>query len=336
MSIHEHDQGHDHDDRDHAGHDHGSHDHNDHGHGHSHGIGGHVHALASFGKAFAIGIALNSAYVLAEAFYGVAAHSLALLADAGHNLGDVLGLAAAWGASVLGRRKPGGRYTYGLRRTSVLAALGNAVVLLVVTGGIAWEAIRRLADPEPTGGITIMVVAAAGIAVNGITAWLFMSGRKGDLNIRGAFMHMASDALVAAGVVVAGGLISWTGWHWLDPAISLVISAVIVVGTWSLLRDSVNLSLDAVPNGIDQDAVSACLRALPGIVKIHDLHIWGMSTTETALTAHLVRAEEALDDGLVQRACQEVRKRFGIGHATFQVETSAIAHACELRSDSVV
>jgi len=331
MSSHEHDDGHGH-----HGHDHDGHDHDDHGHGHAHGIGGHVHTPASFGKAFAIGIALNSAYVLAEAFYGVAAHSLALLADAGHNLGDVLGLAAAWGASVLGRRKPGGRYTYGLRRTSILAALGNAVVLLVVTGGIAWEGIRRLIDPEPTGGATIMTVAAVGIAVNGITAWLFMSGRKGDLNIRGAFMHMASDALVAAGVVVAGGLILWTGWRWLDPAISLVISAVIVLGTWSLLRDSVNLSLDAVPNGIDQDAVSACLGGLAGVVEVHDLHIWGMSTTETALTAHLVRDDGAMDDGLVQRACEAMRRRFGIGHATFQVETSAMAHACELRSDSVV
>ena len=331
MSSRQYEHGHDRDEHGHAGHDHDHHD-----HGRSHGIGGHVHAPASFGKAFAIGIALNIAYVLAEAFYGVVSHSLALLADAGHNLGDVLGLAAAWGASVLGKRAPGGRYTYGLRRTSILAALGNAVVLLIVTGGIAWEAIRRLADPEATGGATIMVVAAIGIAVNGVTAWLFMSGRKDDLNIRGAFMHMASDALVAAGVVIAGGLILWTGWHWLDPAISLVISAVIVVGTWSLLRDSVNLSLDAVPNGIDQDAVGACLRGLPGVLEIHDLHIWGMSTTETALTVHLVRKDAASDDRLIQLACQEVRRRFGIGHATIQVETPGMAHACELRSDSVV
>jgi cobalt-zinc-cadmium efflux system protein len=295
-----------------------------------------VHAPASFGKAFAIGIALNSAYVLAEAFYGVAAHSLALMADAGHNLGDVLGLFAAWGASVLSQRKPGGRYTYGLRRSSILAALSNAVVLLVVTGGIVWEGIRRLAEPEPTGGVTIMTVAAVGIAVNGVTAWLFMSGRKGDLNIRAAFMHMASDALVALGVVVAGGLILLTGWQWLDPAISLVISAVIVLSTWSLLRDSVNLSLDAVPEGIDQQAVNACLVSLPGVVEVHDLHIWGMSTTETALTVHLVCADVARDDGLVQRACMEVRRRFGIGHATFQVETPEMAHACELRSDNVV
>ncbi len=290
-----------------------SHEHGHVGHGHSH-VGGHSHAPAGFGRAFAIGIALNAAYVLAEAFYGLATHSLALLADAGHNLGDVLGLTAAWGASVLGTRKPGGRYTYGLRRTSILAALGNAVLLLVVTGGIAWEALRRLAEPETTAGATIMVVAAVGIAVNGITAWLFMSGRKGDLNIRGAFTHMAADALVAAGVVVAGGLILWTGWQWLDPAISLVISAVIVAGTWSLLRDSVDLSLDAVPN---------------------DLHIWGMSTTEAALTAHLVRVDATLDEGLVWRACAEVRK-LGVNHATFQVESPGMAQACELRPDDVV
>jgi len=310
------------------------HEHGDDHHGH--GVGGHVHAPADFGRVFAIGIALNAIYVLAEAFYGVAAHSLALLADAGHNLGDVLGLAAAWAASVMGKRRPGGRYTYGLRRTSVLAALGNAIVLLIVTGAIAWEGVRRLVDPEPAGGVTIMIVAAFGILVNGATAWLFMSGRKGDLNVRAAFMHMASDALVAAGVVVAGALILWTGWLWLDPAISLMISAVIVLGTWSLLRDSVNLSLDAVPNGIDQRAVNACLCGLPGVIEVHDLHIWGMSTTEAALTAHLVVADGALDGNLVQRACAEVQRRFGIGHSTFQVETPTMAYACELRPDHVV
>ena len=221
-----------------SGHQH-EHDHegHDHGHGHQHGIGGHQHAPANFGKAFAIGIALNLAYVIGEAFYGVVAHSLALLADAGHNLGDVLGLGGAWLASILGRRRPTGRYAYGLRRSSVLAALSNAIVLLVVTGGIAWEGIRRLMAPEPAGGFTIMVVAAVGIAVNGITAFLFMSGRKDDLNIKGAFMHMASDALVALGVVIAGAVIMWTGWLWLDPAISLIVSVIIVVGTWGLLRD---------------------------------------------------------------------------------------------------
>ena len=320
-----------------AGHE--RHDHDgghDHGHEHQHGIGGHQHAPADFGKAFAIGIALNLAYVAGEAFYGVTAHSLALLADAGHNLGDVLGLAGAWAASILGKRKPGGRYTYGLRRTSILAALGNAIVLLVVTGGIAWEGIRRLMDPAPVGGLTIMVVAAAGILVNGVTAFLFMAGRKDDLNIRGAFLHMASDALVALGVVIAGAAILWTGWLWLDPAISLVVSVIIVVGTWGLLRDSVNLSLDAVPPGVDQEKVTAFLHQLPGVVEVHDLHIWGMSTTETALTAHLVRPGASLDDDMLHHACEQLQQHFGIHHATFQVEDGAGAHPCSLRSAEVV
>lgn len=318
-----------------------SHDHADHGHDHGHehdqhGAGGHHHAPANFGKAFAIGIALNLAYVLGEAFYGVAAHSLALLADAGHNLGDVLGLAGAWLASVLGKRRPGGQYTYGLRRSSILAALGNAVVLLVVTGGIAWEGIRRLMDPEPTGGLVIMAVAAVGIVVNGVTALLFMSGRKDDLNIRGAFLHMASDALVALGVVIAGAVILWTGWLWLDPAISLVISAVIVAGTWSLLRDSVNLALDAVPPGVDQGKVAAFLRSLPGVAEVHDLHIWGLSTTETALTAHLVRPGAQLDDDLLHHAAEELKEHHGISHATFQVENGQGAHPCSLQPDELV
>jgi cobalt-zinc-cadmium efflux system protein len=317
-------------------------DHNhlhDHGHGHDgrHGHDhGHSHALASFGRAFVIGIALNLAYVVAEAFYGVAAHSLALLADAGHNLGDVLGLAAAWAAALLTKRQPSARFSYGLGRTSVLAALGNAVALLVITGGIAWEALRRLMEPEPTGGITVMVVAAVGILVNAATALLFMSGRKDDLNIRGAFLHMASDALVALGVVVAGGLILLTGWQWLDPAISLVVSAVIVAGTWSLLRESVHLSLDAVPSGIDRAKVEGYLNELPGIVEVHDLHIWGLSTTESALTTHLVCADSTGHETLLPQVCIELRKRFGIGHATIQFETAEIARLCALRPDHVV
>jgi cobalt-zinc-cadmium efflux system protein len=317
------------------------HAHADHGHDHGHehhhhGVGGHQHTPANFGKAFAIGIALNLAYVLGEAFYGVVAHSLALLADAGHNLGDVLGLGGAWLASVLGRRRPSGRYTYGLRRSSILAALGNAVLLLVVTGGIAWEGIRRLVEPEPSAGLIIMVVAAFGIVVNGATALLFMSGRKDDLNIRGAFLHMASDALVALGVVVAGAVILWTGWSWLDPATSLVVSGIIVLGTWSLLRDSVNFSLDAVPPGIDRTKVAAFLQDLPGVAEVHDLHIWGMSTTETAMTAHLVRPGASVDDDLIHRACEEMKEHFGIGHATLQVEDGRGAHPCHLRSDEVV
>ena len=304
--------------------------------GHSHEAGGHQHAPANFGKAFAIGIALNLAYVFGEAFYGVASHSLALLADAGHNFGDVLGLAGAWFASVLSRRPPSSRFTYGLRGSSILAALGNAVILLIITGGIAWEGIRRLMNPEPTGGYTIMAVAALGILVNGITAYLFMAGRKDDLNIKGAFLHMASDALVALGVVIAGAVILWTGWLWLDPAISLVISAVIVAGTWSLLRDSVHLSLDAVPPGLDKEQVEAFLGGLPGVVEVHDLHIWAMSTTETALTAHLVRPDESIDDDLLHDACDQLRQRFKIGHATLQVEDGRGVHPCVLQPDHVV
>ena len=325
MSVSDHDH-------DHDGHSHAEHGH-DHG-GHAHGIGGH--APANFGKAFAVGIALNLAYVLGEGFYGAVSHSLALLADAGHNLGDVLGLAGAWIAAVLSRRAPSGRFTYGLRGASILAALGNAVVLLVVTGGIAWEGVRRLISPEPTGGYTIMAVAAVGILVNGVTAYLFMSGRKDDLNIRAAFLHMASDALVALGVVIAGAVILWTRWLWIDPAISLVISAVIVAGTWSLLRESVSLSLDAVPPGVDKDEVATFLRGLRGVVEVHDLHIWGMSTTETALTAHLVRPDATIDDDLLHQACEQLRERFRIGHATFQVEDGRGARPCSLQPDAVV
>ena len=313
--------------------------HNDHAHGdvgHAHGVSDHVHAPVSFGRAFVIGIALNLAYVMAEAFCGVAAHSLALLADAGHNLGDVLGLAAAGTAAILAKRRPSSRFTYGLGRSSVLAALGNAVVLLIVTGGIAWEAIRRLMEPKPTGSIMVMVVAAVGIAVNGVTALLFRAGRKGDLNIRGAFLHMASDALVAFGVVIAGGLILLTGWLWLDPAVSLVISLVIIAGTWSLLRESVNLSLDAVPPGVERAKVENYLNGLPGVIEVHDLHIWGLSTTESALTAHLVFPSGTGNETLLPQLCAEVKKRFGIGHATIQFETPELARLCALRPDHVV
>ena len=344
MSDHDHHSLHDHAAHEHGGpartsgggHDHGhSHGHG-HGHGHEHGIGSHVHAPASFGRAFAIGITLNLVYLGAEAFYGVAAHSLALLADAGHNLGDVLGLVAAWAASLLGTRQPSDRFTYGLGRSSVLAALGNASALLIVTGGIAWEAIRRLMEPEPAAGITIMVVAASGVVINGVTAWLFMAGRKDDLNIRGAFLHMAADAVVSVGVVLAGGLILLTGWLWLDPVISLLVSGVIVVGTWSLLRQSIDLSLDAVPPGIDRASVATYLSDLPGVVEVHDLHIWGLSTTSSALTAHLVCADDAPRDILLPRVFAEIRQRFGIGHATIQLETADMARRCALRPDHVV
>lgn len=316
--------------------DHDHHAEHDHNHGHHHGTGGHNHAPANFGKAFAIGITLNLAYVAGEVVYGLIAHSLALLADAGHNFGDVMGLGGAWLAAILSKRQPSPRFTYGLRRTSILAALSNAIILLVVTGGIAWEGILRLLNPQPVGGFIILVVAAVGILISGVTALMFMSGRKDDLNIKGAFMHMASDALVAFGVVVAGAIILWTGWLWLDPAISLVVSAVIVIGTWSLLRDSVNLSLDAVPTSIDESKVAKFLKNLPGVTEIHDLHIWGMSTTETALTAHLVRPGAGPDDEMLHHAAVKLKEHFGIGHATFQVEHGSDEHVCSLRSGKVI
>ena len=310
----------------------------DHSQDHGHAHGPHSgHAPRDFGRAFAIGVALNAAYVVAEAFYGVVSHSLALLADAGHNLGDVLALSAAWGAALLSRRSPGGRYTYGFRGSTILVALGNAVLLLIITGGIAWEAIRRLVQaPEPVSELTVVIVAAVGVVINGATALMFMAGRKGDLNIRAAFLHLASDAAVAFGVVLAGVLMLMTGWLWLDPAIGLAISVIIVAGTWSLLRDSLDLALHAVPAGIERDAVADYLGSLPGITAVHDLHIWGMSTTETALTAHLVRPEGVPNEALLRRAQHELQERFGIGHVTLQVETAAEAVICRLAPDDTV
>jgi cobalt-zinc-cadmium efflux system protein len=247
-----------------------------------------VHAPANFGPAFAIGIALNTVFVIIEAIYGYASNSTALIADAGHNLSDVLGLVVAWIAVVLSRRPPSPRYTYGLRGSSILAALFNAVFLLIAVGAIGWEAISRLLNPEPVAEMTVIIVATIGIAINGFTAWLFASGSKDDLNIRGAYLHMAADAAVSTGVVIAAIIIMFTGWLWLDPVTSLVIVAIIVWGTWGLLRDSTAMSLDAVPSGIDPVAVRQYLELRPGVTQVCDLHIWSMSTTEVALTCHLV------------------------------------------------
>jgi cobalt-zinc-cadmium efflux system protein len=276
---------------------------------------------ASYDRAFAIGIGLNLAYVAVEGVFGLLAGSLALLADAGHNLSDVLGLALAWGAAWLARRRPTARRTYGLRRSSILAALANAMLLLVAVGAIAWEAIQRLQAPEPVATGIVLWVAAAGVLLNSGTALLFMRGRQHDLNVRGAFLHMAADAGVTVGVMAAALLIGWTGWLWLDPAVSLLIAAVILIGTWGLLRDSVDLALDAVPRGIDPGEVAEFLTSQPGVSEIHDLHIWAMSTTETALTVHLVRPAADLDDGLLARLRRELHERFAIAHATIQVET---------------
>jgi cobalt-zinc-cadmium efflux system protein len=301
--------------------------------GHRHGPGG-GHAPANFGRAFAIGIGLNTVFVLIEGAYGITANSMALLADAGHNLSDVLGLVVAWVAATLSRRPPSERYTYGLRSSSILAALFNAAFLLLAVGAIAWEAILRLFHPEPVASGTVMIVAAIGIVINGITAWMFAGGRKSDLNIQGAYLHMAADAAVSAGVVAAAAVIMLTGWLWIDPAVSLVVSGVIVWGTWSLLRESLSMSLNAVPAGIAPDAVQAFLAGLPGVTGIHDLHIWAMSTTEVALTAHLVRPEANVDDDFIAEAAHELEHRFGIHHATLQIESGT--RECAFAPDHVV
>jgi cobalt-zinc-cadmium efflux system protein len=280
----------------------------------------HLAPAGRYDRAFATGIALNFGFVIIESFLGVVSGSLALLADAGHNLSDVVGLLLAWGADYLSRRKPSERRTYGWHGSSILAAMLNAVILLLAVGAIAWEAVKRLAHPAPVAGKTVIMVAAIGVIINTVTALLFRSGRKNDLNIRGAFLHMAADAAVSAGVVAAGVAILLSGWLWLDPALSLLIAAVILAGTWGLLRDSVNLALDAVPAGIDRGAVETYLQSLPGVSAVHDLHIWGLSTSEAALTAHLVKVLPGDDDALIAQASRELHERFKIAHTTLQWE----------------
>jgi cobalt-zinc-cadmium efflux system protein len=330
---------------------HGSHDHT-HEHQHDHGPGshavsghrggghaGHHHGPADgrFGAAFAIGAALNLGLVAAQVAFGIAAHSAALLADAVHNFGDVLALLLAWAAAWIGARVPSARRTYGFGRASILAALINAVVLLLGVGAIGIEALRRLRHPGAVAGLDVMAVAAAGIVVNGFTAWLFARGR-GDLNVRAAFQHMASDALVSLAVVVAGGLVLATGWSIVDPLASLAIVAVVVAGTWSTLVDAVDMAMDAVPAGVPAQDVAAYLRALPGVEEVHDLHIWALSTSHTALTAHLVRASGQAEgcEATAASACEGLRERFGIAHATLQFETEATALTCRLRAPQTV
>jgi len=302
---------------------------------HAHG-GGHHHANHnSYGNAFVTAIGLNTAFVVVEFAYGFIANSTALMADAGHNLSDVLGLLLAWGAAILGRKEPGGRYTYGLRSTSILAALANAMFLLVACGAIAWEAIQRFSQPPIVSGVTIMEIAAIGTVINGLSAWLFVKGSKGDLNKRGAYLHMLADAVVSIGVVAAGVTIMFTRWYWLDPVISLIIVLVIVIGTWGLLRESTQLALSAVPRHIDLPKVESYLRQCPGVSDIHDLHIWGMSTTETALTVHLVMPEGYPGDKFMDEIVLALKQRFSVDHSTLQIEQGTTDHVCTLTPDNV-
>ncbi|HEY9581028.1 MAG TPA: cation diffusion facilitator family transporter [Rhizorhapis sp.] len=304
-------------------------------HGHHHDHPGHSHAPADFGRAFAIGILLNLGFVAIEAFYGLMSGSMALLADAGHNLSDVLSLVVAWAGVELAKRMPSRRFTYGLRGSSILAALLNGLLLLVAIGAIAFEAISRLGSPQPVAGGTVIVVASIGIVINTATALLFARGRKGDLNIRGAFIHMAADAAVSAGVVVGALAMMATGAAWIDPVMSLVIAAIILWNTWGLLTDAVKMSLDAVPPGIDPEAVEATLAALPGVTHVHDLHIWPMSTTETLLTVHLVMPGGHPGDAFLFDVQNRLARDFRIGHATVQIELSD-AGDCRLHPDCVV
>jgi cobalt-zinc-cadmium efflux system protein len=315
-----------------------------HGHAHAHHAH-HIHLphrhhhdgpAKGPGRAFAIGIGLNLTFVVVEVVAGVFAHSLALIADAGHNFGDVLGLGLAWGAAALATRKPSARRTYGLRRTTIVASVTNAVTLLFITGGLAWESVRRLFDPAVVLSKVVIVVALVGTVINVLAALPFLRGRHGDMNIRSAFTHLAADAALSLGVAVAGCVVLYTGWTWVDPAMSIVLAITILVGTWSLMRGSLDLMLDAVPEGIDPEAVRAFLARLPGVLQIHDLHIWAMSTTETALTAHLVMPIAAHAPSFLSETCKAIHEEFGIAHATLQVDPEDAPHPCRLAADEVV
>jgi cobalt-zinc-cadmium efflux system protein len=296
----------------------------------------HSGTIGQARPAFALGVTLNAAFVLVEASCGFYFGSLALLADAGHNLSDVLGLLLAWGASYLAQRRPSSRRTYGLGRTSIMAALANGLLLLMAVGAIAWEAIGRLMHPAALLPVPMIVVAALGVVINTATAFLFFSGRHQDLNVRGAFLHMAADAAISLGVVIGGLAIIATGWLWIDPALSLLIAALIAYSTWDLLWQALELSLDAVPRGIDPEEVRSYLTGLDGVREVHDLHIWGISTTATALTVHLIRPAARLDDDWLANVSRELQRRFRIAHVTIQVETGMGQQSCRLAPDDVV
>jgi len=311
-------------------HEHHGHEHHDHDHHHHHSV------AAGLRLAFALSTALNLAFVVIETVFGFLSHSMALLADAGHNFSDVLGLVAAWTASILAQRRPTQRYTYGLRSSSILAALLNAIILLIAVGGIAVEAGQRLFAPTPVDAVTVMFVAGAGVFINGVSAFLLGQGHHGDLNVKSAFTHMLGDALVSLGVVVAGAVILATGWLWFDPATSIVIALVIVFGTWRVLRHSLDMALHAVPPGIDAAEVREHLGHIAGVAAVHDLHIWPMSTTTTALTCHLVMPGGHPGDAVLTKIADDLHARYGIEHATIQVETGDPEHPCVLVPDHVV
>lgn len=319
--------------------DHGRHD-AGHGHGHGHGKAnraeqghGHVHAPRTFGRAFAIGIGVQSAFIVAEVVAGLAAHSLAVLSDAGHNVSDVLALALAWSATHLGRRKSTKGRTYGLKSASILAAIVNSLMLIFVNGAVAWEAILRFRTPEPVAAPTMIVVSLVGVGVNGFSAWLFAKDNAKDVNVRAVFVHLASDAAVAAGVAVTGVIIHYTSFFWLDPAASLVVSALVLATTWSLVRRAIDLAMQAVPGGIDEDVVRAWLAALPGVIEVHDLHIWAMSTSENVLTAH-VEVQEMPAGALACEIDTRLREAFPVHHVTIQIDPAG--SSCALAGDEIV
>ena len=327
-------QDHDHKHDQAAQHQHGAACKHDHGHGHGHGGHHHHHHHVDpngNGRAFALAISLNVIFVAIEFGYGFIANSTALMADAGHNLSDVLGLMVAWGAAILTRSAPNRRYTYGLRSSSILAALFNALILMMACGAIGWEAVQRFTNPAPVAGATVAIVAGVGVLVNGISAWLFLAGSKGDINIRGAYQHMAADAVISLGVVISGLAIMATGWAWLDPVVSIVIVLFILVSTWALLKESLRMVLAAVPDNVDAAKVTQFLRARPGVASIHDLHIWPMSTTETALTAHLVMPDGYPGDAAVDAIVSELKAGYAIHHCTLQVELGTTEHGCTLQ-----
>ncbi len=306
-------------------------------HSHTHDHSGHTHHHGdpnNHSRAFVVAITLNIVFVAVEFSYGFIANSTALMADAGHNLSDVLGLVLAWGAALLSRKAPSQRYTYGLRGTSILAALVNAMILLLACGAISWEAILRFQQPPEVAGFTVTLVAAVGIIVNGLSAWLFVKGSKTDLNIRGAYLHMMADTAVSLGVVVAGLAMVYTGWYWLDPVVSLLIVLIITISTWGLLRESLRLALAAVPAGIDVSEVEKYLRLCPGVIDVHDLHIWGISTSESALSAHLVIPEGYPGDAFMDDIIGELKTRFSIQHSTLQMELGTTSHICTLHPEA--